>query len=491
MNRDIPATLNLAQSLQCFEQTVTSALLLGDVSKWDGRTLKAREQQIREAALILAGQCIALLLYTLAQSREAHITAATQTQGWRLPTSMGHGKRRVQVLTLGNVVVPLWLPYIVERPSSGGTKLGVKRRKPKGQGFYPFLRWLSMDEQITPLVWSTIAQIGMLSASFAAARDTLKAWGIDLSLKRIERLTYRFGQLGLFLRQQGVNQLLEGSLPNTSVLKDQRVVISVDGGRTRIRRTKKGKPHQTTNRRGYYGDWTEPKLLTIYVVDEQGKRVNTASLPVTNDGTFGDVEPFMQLLEMHLVRLGINQAQQVLLLADGAEWIWLRIPPLLQRLGCPTESIHQLLDFYHATEHLQQFAEVAFTKPEVQKNWFKQARSDMKRGRVGDLIDRMQALISKSSGERQKTLKKEVAYLTKGQQQQRLNYSQVAAIKLPIGSGAIESLIRQVVNLRLKGTGKFWLLNHAERVLHARCQWAAGTWSAFCDSILTAMLYPA
>lgn len=41
-----------------------------------------------------------------------------------------------------------------------------------------------MDEHITPLVWSTLAQYGMLSASFAAARDTLQAWGISVSLKR-------------------------------------------------------------------------------------------------------------------------------------------------------------------------------------------------------------------------------------------------------------------------------------------------------------------
>lgn len=40
------------------------------------------------------------------------------------------GSRRVQVLTLGNVVVPLWLPYIVERPTSLDTKPGVRRRKP-------------------------------------------------------------------------------------------------------------------------------------------------------------------------------------------------------------------------------------------------------------------------------------------------------------------------------------------------------------------------
>ncbi len=101
-------------------------------------------------------------------------------------------------------------------------------------------------------------------------------------------------------------------LPTTPILKDQRVVISVDGGRTRIRYAKKGKRRPKTNRHGYVGDWQEPKLLTIYAVDSQGKRVNPDVLSVTNDGTFGNVEPFMELLEMHLVRLGINQAKQVL-----------------------------------------------------------------------------------------------------------------------------------------------------------------------------------
>jgi hypothetical protein len=491
LNSNIPANLDLAQSQKIFEETVAKALELGDVSQWDGRILKEREQQIRQAALILAGQCIALLLQTLAQSSVAHSTAAKLTQGWRSPTSTGDGKRRVQILTLGNVVVSLWLPYIVERPSRGAPKLGVKRRKPKGQGFYPFLRWLSMDEHLTPLVWSTLAQYGTLSASFAAACDTLKAWGITVSLKRVERLTYRFGQLGLFRRQQGVNQQGQGTLPVTPVLKGQRVVISVDGGRTRIRYSKKGKRRQTTNRHGYVGEWQEPKLLTIYIVDSRGKRINTADIPVTNDGTFGLADSFMKLLEMHLVRLGVNQAQQVLLLADGAEWIWLRIPPLLKRLGCPPESIKELLDFYHATEHLQQFATAAFTEPTVAQTWFKQARLELKGGRVADLIAQMQTLVEKGSGDRHKSMAGQLAYFATGQQQQRLNYEKVAAMKLPIGSGAIESLIRQVVNCRLKGTGKFWLLEHAEIMLHARCQWAAGTWGNFCDSILTAMLYPA
>lgn len=199
----------------------------------------------------------------------------------------------------------------------------------------------------------------------------------------------------------------------------------------------------------------------------------------------------MQLLQMHLVRLGIHQAKQVLLLADGADWIWLRLPTLLKRLGCPAESILELLDFYYATEHLGQFSEAAFSDTTKSQIWFKQAKSDLKRGRVSDLLKQMQTLVKQASGERKNLMAKQVAYLSKFEQLSRLKYSQVAAMKLPIGSGAIESLIRQVVNLRLKGTGKFWLLENAEIMLHARCQWAAGAWSTFCDSILTACLYPA
>lgn len=113
----------------------------------------------------------------------------------------------------------------------------------------------------------------------------------------------------------------QGILLRTPVFKDQRVVISVDGGRTRIRKSKKGKRRQNTNRHGYKGEWIEPKLLTIYVVDHQGKRVDTTEIPVINDGTYSKLHPFLELLEMHLQRLGINLASQVLLVADGAEWM--------------------------------------------------------------------------------------------------------------------------------------------------------------------------
>ena len=130
------------------------------------------------------------------------------------------------------------------------------------------------------------------------------------------RLTYNFNQRGLSQRQSLLFDLKQKTLPITPVLKDQRVVISVDGGRTRIRCAKKGKRDRNSNRHGYKGEWIEPKLLTIYVVNP--------------------------LLEMHVVRLGIFLASQVLLVADGANWIWQHIPARGQGLGCPPSSTHGL-----------------------------------------------------------------------------------------------------------------------------------------------------
>lgn len=66
--KKIFATLDFTKSLHNFAQTVTKLLELTEVEKWDGSTLREREQKIREAALILAGECIALLLYNLSQT---------------------------------------------------------------------------------------------------------------------------------------------------------------------------------------------------------------------------------------------------------------------------------------------------------------------------------------------------------------------------------------------------------------------------------------
>jgi hypothetical protein len=104
MEKNIDATLDLTKSLKDFEVQVTKILELTNISEWDGRIFKDKEQKIRDAALVLAGQCIALFLYNLSQSQEALDTAINQTLGWWHPETQRHGLRKRQILTVGNVL---------------------------------------------------------------------------------------------------------------------------------------------------------------------------------------------------------------------------------------------------------------------------------------------------------------------------------------------------------------------------------------------------
>lgn len=481
---NIPADLNLAQSLQRFETLVRTILTLDELGSWNGSRLREIESEIRQGALALAGQCIALLVSKLSSSTEANAISQAQTQGLRRPGSKGHGFRNLSLTTVGNVTFRLRLPYVVQGSSTGIQ--GQLSHQWISGGFYPFLQWLGLSERVTPLVWATIAEYGTVSASFAIAQRLLHHWGMTISERRVRRLTYRFGQIGLELRAQQLAQQQAGTLATTSTLTGHRVVISVDGGRTRLRRNKRGRRRAKTGRHGFHGDWREPLLLTIYAVDEQGHKLNTQKMPITNDGTFAHHQALLKLLEMNLVRLGIQSCQCVLLIADGARWIWNKIPPLLEQLGVPEARQYQLFDFYHALEHLQDFAQLACSTPSSLKAWVKKSRTLLKRGHINQLIKTMKQLADNAKGQKREDLIQALEYFSR--QPQRFGYSHIAALNLPIGSGSIESLIRQVVNLRLKGNGKFWLPQQAEIILHGRCQWAAGSWANFANSILTAGL---
>ncbi|MEH1770979.1 MAG: hypothetical protein V7L30_32030, partial [Nostoc sp.] len=135
MEKKIDATLDLAKSLKDFEIQVTKLLELTNVSVWDGQVFKEREQKIRDSALILAGQCIALFLYNLSQSQDALDTAMTQTRLWSQPTTQRHGYRTRQILTIGNVLVNLKLPYLVT----------ISEKKDKNKSSLPYWKWCSLS----------------------------------------------------------------------------------------------------------------------------------------------------------------------------------------------------------------------------------------------------------------------------------------------------------------------------------------------------------
>jgi hypothetical protein len=262
-------------------------------------------------------------------------------------------------------------------------------------------------------------------------------------------------------------QVEHGAFEDT--VAGRRVVISSDGGRVRLRETKRG-PKTKKGRRRYTGAWREPKVLIIYVVDTEGKRA--ASCAPFIDATLRGPDAVFALLRTYVQRLEITQADQVLFIADGAPWIWKRVPLLVQALGLAVEQVHELLDFSHAVQHLGQVAALRQDwSAKARARWRTQHRRLLLQGQVEQVIAAVQGLCR---GRHSKAIRKQRNYFIKNQS--RMAYATLMAMKLPIGSGAIESAVRRVVNLRLKGPSLFWCRASAEAILLLRSYYKAGRW---------------
>lgn len=484
----IPANLDLTEVLAIFKERIETELALGALESFDAEHLKALEEKIRAFGLEVIGHCIALLLYTLSQHAEADRVSQAATAHGRGFRCQSQGRRAFKVTTVSNVCVELWVTYLLKRPLRHKRGKSKPKREPgqrgqaKSQGYYPFARWLSLEEGMTPMVWTMVAEVGLMGSSFAAANHQLKDWGIRLSEQRLARLTYRFSRIGMALTVQDMERVTLGTLPVGETFRGQRVVVELDGGRTRIREENFGRPRKS-GYHGYKGPWREPKLITIFAVDDQGNRIRTLELPVINDGSFSELEDFLTLLKMYLVKFGVQHAKEVLLICDGATWMWNRVPALLKDIGLGADQILQLIDFYHGAEHLQEFADLAFDDATEASRWFHSVRSKLRNKSITAALKAIHAQLKQLPPDQKPAAQKAIDFFEK--QPERFHYACIKKLNWPIGSGAIESLIRQVVNLRVKGNGKFWLLHNAEWMIHGRCQWVAGQWDAFTKRVLT------
>jgi hypothetical protein len=211
--------------------------------------------------------------------------------------------------------------------------------------------------------------------------------------------------------------------------------------------------------------------VIIYVVDAHGK-LEKSFAPLI-DGHLQGPEALFRLLQAYLQSLEIHHADHVLFIADGAHWIWGRIPKLVATLGLDPPRVHQLIDFYHATEHLGKLAALRKNWSVQQRQaWIRTQRRRLLKGHVDTVVETVQSFCR---GRNSKVITTERNYFVRNRQ--RMAYQTLKALKLPLGSGAIESAIRRVVNLRLKGPCIFWYKENAEKILMLRSFYKAGRWN--------------
>jgi hypothetical protein len=382
-----------------------------------------------------------------------------------------HGRRPTRVRLLGGTEIQLrTLQLLPVAPVRAGRKRGVGRRGKTGSGVYPALAVLGIEGRATPALRAEVAREVGEANSVSVARASLAERGLDVPHKVALRLTYLFGDRALEHRSRAIAEA-EAKPPEVGELAGARVSIGIDGGRLRIRENPKaGRRNAKTRHRKYKAPWREPKVMTVYVIDDKGEK--HARHRAFLDATMGDADAAVALLIGHLRLLGAHHAAHVTLNADGAAWIWARAEEIRSALGLAEDKFTEIVDHYHAMEHLTEISKMpkAWTEAERAK-WIKKAKRLINAGRVEDLITHIKTL---AVGRRGKTVNTACQYFEN--HKDRMRYAHFRVAGLPIGSGATESAVRRVVNLRLKGNSIYWLEDHAEAMLHLRSALKCGRW---------------
>lgn len=441
--RQIQEILDELQQMQELPRLVTSP-----------EELDTLECEIRQRTDRLGSLLLGFHLQETLDSEDLKAEQELLVNHWPKPLK-NDGRVLVWVRTAGGHGVPVWVTYYRRK----GQRRGGKRYA----GLYAGLVILGIYDRCTPALAAQVSLLTAMLGSLEEARDVLAQRGVALDIKTLRLIAYRYAARARVEQQIGSQAFQES-------LAGRRVVISSDGGRVRLREPKRGRKTDKGRRR-YRGAWREPKVLIIYVVDAEGKR--EASFAPVIDGTLKGPDAVFALLRTYLQRLGITQADQVLFIADGAPWIWNRVPLLVKALGLAAHQVYELLDFYHAVEHLGQVAtQRKDWSSKARSRWRNQQRRALLRGQVEQVIAAVRAICR---GRNSKAIRTHRDYFIKNES--RMAYAKLKAMKLPIGSGAIESTVRRVVNLRLKGASIFWCRESAEAILLLRSYYKAGRWN--------------
>ena len=370
------------------------------------------------------------------------------------------GQRWVKIHFSGGTVIFLKVAYY--------TRSCDKKKRRKGQ--YPALLLLGIHDHCTPGLASEISMASAALCSYEEARHMLNSRGCSLNIKTIRNTVKRFAARARLTQQNDGMDFTSES----NDISNRKVIVSTDGGRVRIRKKKTG-PKTKKGRNRFKTDWREPKLFIIYIANEQG-RLDKTFAPFL-DGTLKGPDEVFAMMAYYLKKLKVNSADKLLFVADGALWIWDRVQPLISALNINAEQVYELIDFYHAVEHLSSLAKLktSWTQAERDK-WVRKHRRNLVKGETSTVIE---AIKQACKGSKNKLVKRERAYFLKNES--RMQYGDVALKQLPIGSGAMESSIRRVVNLRLKGACIYWNEDSANEMLLLRCYYKSGRWDMLKD----------
>ena len=431
------------------------------------------EQELQKTLNTLQANIVKKVLEAIHQDSEFLIDC--QKQALRQMGVQSYGWREVSVKTLSGKEARIQTLYYRPRKKVFQKQPG-KRLHQGRTGIYPILRRLGIVRRTTPRMLAECNRQIADGPSAAEAKERLVSREIMCFQVPMWLQVRDFASIALWQRKETVSKLEKVQEIEPAPLAGKRVVVGIDGGRLNIRTSKRN--HDLSEVKEYTTNQCEPKIFVIYTIDKNGQK--ECDRKVIYDGTIQGLEYLFSLLVLRLKQLGIAKAELLVITGDGAHWIWKRSADLPVRLGLEKVPVVEVVDFFHSVSKLTKPAKLGIQEYEKQKQWFKEMRKLLKKGQVDRIITSLQKLDGKDDidGEICKAIEYFQTHKT------RMQYAQFRAEGIPIGSGVIESGVRRIINLRMKGTSIFWLPESAESVLYLRCQSQSGRWIDFVKSVL-------
>jgi hypothetical protein len=304
-------------------------------------------------------------------------------------------------------------------------------------------RWgLTAHQQLSPALQDKLAFTATHTGTYEQAAAVAGKWGSAVDPSTLHALVQRLGA-----RAEEQTQL---RLAQTPAEKEPRraptalAVLMLDGWQVRQRGPGWGKKKTKKPR----VEWHELKTGVFYRQEQAVRAESSGRGQLTEKVVVSWQGPPLELgarLHHEALRGGLGRARAVQVVGDGAPWIW----------GVATDrwsQAHQLLDFYHASQHLWAVGQTLHGEGPEAEAWAHQRWHWLRHGQEKKVLAELQAM-ALPAGAAGEVVRREQNYFAS--HAHRMNYQETAARGWAIGSGAVESTCRER-QCRYKRPGQFW-----------------------------------
>ena len=313
------------------------------------------------------------------------------------------------------------------------------------------------DSLLTPALEEGLARLGS-AMPFARATQVVELFtGTRVSASTLRRRTQAAGAALVEADASEVDRL-EREVPEAPAPDGPRLQLSVDGAMVPV----------------VGPEWVEVKTVAIGVVGERTHKDGSRQAVTDQLSYFSRVaeaERFTRLALVEVHRRGVERASDVCAVNDGAVWID-------GFVDMHRPDAVRILDFPHGAEAVSDVAKAAYGEGSPKaRRWFDTQRRELLEGDPQRVLTSMQrarrrAVARGEAAEEQ--VRRSRSYLM--ERRERIGYAAFSAAGYPIGSGAVESANKIVVEARLKGAGMHWARGNLNAMLTLTNAVANGRW---------------